>query len=76
MDISKDAEAILAMCWRDGQPRGTSFIIGEKHTSYYGTEFKATEDTYKELLKHQELVGTFDLVRGGKVVSITGRKLL
>ncbi|MBE7896073.1 hypothetical protein G7L40_20765 [Paenibacillus polymyxa] len=42
MQLSHEAQTLLDICWVDGDPRSTTFIIGEK-TNFKGIEFKPNE---------------------------------
>lgn len=75
MKMSHAAHTILSVCWEGDEPRGTSFVIGDTY-NFRGTEFKATEETYDELFKNQELTNKpYKVIRFGKVVNVMGKKV-
>ncbi|QWU14215.1 hypothetical protein [Paenibacillus sophorae] len=75
MKLSEAAKTILSICWVNEKPRSTNFTIGEKYI-WQGKEFKATEDTYEELVEYQEVTSKpFKMNRTGKSVVITGGRL-
>ena len=50
-------------------------MIGDTY-NFRGTEFKATEETYDELFKNQELSNKpYKVIRFGKVVNVMGKKV-
>ncbi|KAF6630664.1 MULTISPECIES: hypothetical protein [Paenibacillus] len=75
MQLSHEAQTLLDICWVDGDPRSTTFIIGEK-TNFKGTEFKPNEETYNELLEYQSSSPRpYKIEKFGKFVNLTGRKV-
>lgn len=75
MKLSKAAQIIYDYIWVDGQPRGTSFIIGDTY-NVDGVEFKTSENTYEELEKYREESSRpYRVIRTGKVVNVMGGRL-
>ncbi|MGG1652248.1 hypothetical protein ABHN03_03870 [Paenibacillus sp. NRS-1775] len=75
MNLSKEAETLLNICWVDNEPRSTTFLVGEK-TNFNGVEFKPTEDTYNELVEFQShSTRPYKIEKFGKFVNLTGRKV-
>ncbi|WP_342423077.1 hypothetical protein [Paenibacillus sp. FSL E2-0178] len=72
MKLSKEAEILLSLCWKNGQRASTTFIIGDRYT-WEGKEFKPTENTYEELERYRENgEKQVKIYRNGNYVNITG----
>jgi hypothetical protein len=72
MQLSKEAEIVLSLCWKNGQRASTTFIIGDKY-KWEGKEFKPTENTYEELERYRENgEKQIKIYRNGNYVNITG----
>ncbi|MDP9675369.1 putative RNA methylase [Paenibacillus jamilae] len=75
MNLSREAETLLSLCWVDNEPRSTTFLVGEKMI-FNGIEFKPNEETYNELLEYQSSSPRpYKIEKFGKFVNLTGRKV-
>ncbi|MNK57589.1 hypothetical protein D3C87_766480 [compost metagenome] len=76
MKLSHEAHTILSFAWKDETPMATNFIIDNTY-EVNGTKLKPTENTYEELVKYQEVTNKpYKLARTGKIVNVTGRKIV
>lgn len=73
MKLSKEAKIILSICWKNGEPMSTNFVIGSTYT-WKGEKFKPTESTYQELLEYQKYSDyQYEVIRSKQIVNVMGK---